>query len=406
MPSPADNASLKRSVGLATLTFYGLGNILGAGIYVLIGAMAGHAGMATPLAFIVAAVVAAFSVLTYSELAARFPLSAGEAVYVQEGLHITALSRLVGLLVATAGMVSAATVTRGFYGYLTVFVDLPATPVIILLVAAIGLLAMWGISQSTATAAFLTLVEMGGLLLVIWAGSDTLATLPQRLPELVPELRLEAWQALLPAAFLAFFAFIGFEDMVNIAEEVKNPSRNMPLAILAALLIASVFYLVVSLVAVLAVPPAELAASEAPLAMVYERSTGATATVLSLVGMLAVINGALIQMIMASRIFYGMARQRLLWAPLAAVHPRTRTPVAATALVIGIVLALALWLPLQQLAAGTSFLILAVFALVNASLIAIKLREEVPPGRPCYPLWIPAAGLLSSIGLALAQLLG
>jgi len=406
MPATAGNARLKRSVGLVTLTFYGLGNILGAGIYVLIGSMAAHAGMATPVAFIVAAVVAAFSVLTYSELASRFPLSAGEAVYVQEGLQSTALSRMVGLLVALAGMVSAATVTRGFYGYLGVFVDLPMAWVIVVLVATIGLLAIWGISQSTAAAAFLTLLEIGGLLLVIWAGREALTDLPQRLPELIPDAGLSAWQAILPAAFLAFFAFIGFEDMVNIAEEVKNPSRNLPLAILAALLIASVFYLMVSLVAVLAVPPTELAASEAPLALVFERSTGSQAGLLSLVGMLAVINGALIQMIMASRIFYGMARRGMLWPRLASVNPRTRTPVAATLLVIGIVLALALWFPLQGLAAATSFLILAVFALVNASLIAIKRRDRVATNRPCYPMWVPVAGLLSSIGLALAQLSG
>ena len=201
------------------------------------------------------------------------------------------------------------------------------------------------------------------------------------------------------AAFLAFFTYLGFEDMVNIAEEVKNPTRNMPLAILLALAISTGLYLLVALVSVLSVEPARLALSEAPLALVYEQATGRPAALLSLIGTIAVINGALIPMIMASRVLYGMAKQGLLWPRLALVNPRTRTPVYSTLLVTGIVLGGALWLPVERLAAGTSLLILGAFILVNSSLIAIKLREKTRGTKQGYPIAVPMLGLLCSVAL-------
>lgn len=407
MKPVAEPTTLKRTVGLATLTFYGLGNILGAGIYVLIGSMAAHAGMFTPISFLVASLVALFSVLTYAELSSRFPFSAGEAVYVQEGLRITFLSRLVGMMVAAAGMLAAAAIIRGVNGYIQVFVDLPFSLIIVVLVISIGLLAIWGISESTNTAAALTLLETFGLLLVVWAAGKSLDSLPARIDELIPSMQLEIWGAILPAAFLAFFAFLGFEDMVNIAEEVKNPTRNMPLAILLALVISTTLYILVALVSVLSVEPARLAASNAPLALVYEQATGRTPAVLSLIGSLAAINGALIPMIMASRVLYGMARKGLLWGGFATVNARTRTPIGATIAVCLTILSLSLWLPVRQLASGTSYLILAAFILVNSSLIVIKLRErqQALAQRKGYPLWVPIFGLLCSIGLLLGQTL-
>ncbi len=400
----ADTVKLKRAIGLPALTLYGLGNILGAGIYVLIGPVASQAGLLTPLAFLLACLVAAFSALTYAEMSSRFPLSAGEAVYVDEGLRIRQLSILVGLMVALVGLVSSATIIRGCFGYLQVFVELPFPLVIIFLVAGIGVMAIWGISQSVVTAALMTLVEIAGLLLVIWVGRDALFALPSQIGLLVPQIDSQLWLGIVPAAFLAFFAFLGFEDIVNIAEEVKQPSRNLPLAILLALLISSLFYFLVSVVAVLNVNPSSLGKSEAPLAMVFEQATGNKAFVLSLIGVIAVINGALVQTVMASRVFYGMANRGLLWKRLAQVNQHTRTPVLATLLVISIILVLALWVPLEQLAASTSFLMLAVFSLVNASLIIIKRNEVRETGSNRYPMWVPVIGLFSSLVLALSQL--
>ncbi len=398
-------SELKRSLGLPLLLFYGLGNILGAGIYVLIGEVAAEAALYMPVAFLTASVVAGFSAFSYAELSARFPFSAGEAVYIQEGFHHTALSRLTGLLIAVAGMVSAATIARGFYGYFHDFIVLPEPLVVAGIILLLGLLAIWGISQSVTAAALLTLVEIAGLLLVIWAGRDVLGSLPAHLDSLLPPPAASAWTGILFGAFLAFYAFIGFEDMVNVAEEVKNPSFTMPAAILLALLIATVLYSLVSLVAVLALNQDALAQSTAPLADVLAATSTINPDIVSVIAMLAIVNGALIQIIMASRIFYGMASRGWIWAGLATVHYRTRTPVRATWLVILIVLGLALLFPLGALARGTSLLVLVVFALVNAALIAVKRTQPAAPGILNIPVWVPVIGLLTSVGLTLFQLL-
>jgi amino acid transporter len=284
-----------------------------------------------------------------------------------------------------------------------VFVAVPDALAIVLLVLALGALAVWGIQESVTAATVITLIEVGGLLFIIAVAGDSLATLPARWPELLPPLHAGVWQGILLGAFLAFYAFIGFEDMVNVAEEVRDPVRVLPRAILLALAAASVLYVLVALIAVLAIPPAELAGSRAPLAAIYTRATGAPPTLISLISMFAIVNGALIQIVMAARVLYGMSRERWLPEWLGRVHPRTRTPVAATVLVTLVILALALWLPLETLARTTSFVILAVFALINLALLRIKRRDPHPAGVRTYPAWIPLVGALSTGGFVLYQ---
>ena len=397
-------AQLKRGLSLWLLVFYGLGNILGAGIYVLVGKVAGSAGLFAPIAFFVASLVAAFTALTYAELVARYPLSAGEAVYVQKGLRLPALSVAVGLLIVLMGSVSAATIARGFIGYLDILIELPDALAITLLVFVLGATAIWGIVESVSIAALVTLIELLGLGLVLAVAGDNLFTIPDRLPELLPPMDPVIWQGIMLGAFLAFYAFVGFEDMVNVAEEVRNPVRNVPLAILLALGITTLLYAAVSLAAVLTVTPEQLAASDAPLATVYEQATGSKPVVLSIISIFAVVNGALIQIIMSSRILYGMSRQGWLPALFGRVWSTTQTPVAATVAAAGTVLVLALWLPLVTLAKSTSFLVLIVFTLMNLSLLRIKLRDPHPEGIRVVPLWIPAGGIVASLGLLLFQL--
>jgi amino acid transporter len=399
-----DMTGLKRTIGLPLLLFYGLGNILGAGIYVLIGKVAGEAGLYLPLAFFTASVVAGFSAFTYSELSARYPLSAGEAVYIDEGFHLTSLSRLTGLLIACAGIVSAATISRGFYGYFSTFLPWPELLVVAGIILLLGLLTIWGISQSVGVAAALTLIEVAGLLLVIWAGSDELATLPVQIDTLVPPLQSSALTGIMLGSFLAFFAFIGFEDMVNIAEEVKNPRHNLPTAILLALLIATLMYASVSVVAVLSVDQDTLSASKAPLADVLSATSDINPRIISLISMIAIVNGALIQMIMASRLFYGMAKKGWIWSQLGKVNARTQTPVTATVLVVGMTLGLAMWFPLEALAKGTSYLVLVVFSLVNAALVLIKRAHLPSEGSMNNPVWVPVTGFITCTGLLVFQL--
>jgi amino acid transporter len=395
--------SLKRSLSLSMTTFYGLGNILGAGIYVLIGKVIGHAGVFAPVSFLLAALLACLTAFTYAELSARYPLSAGEAVYIQEGIGIRQLSAVVGILIILAGVVSAATILRGFAGYLQVFIVIPESVAIPLLLLVLGGLAAWGISESVTVAVCITVVEICGLLLIILVSAPGLSLARLDSADLPVLAGAEAWQGIFVGGFLAFYAFIGFEDMVNVAEEVKRPRRNLPRAILLALLVSGVLYFLVALVAVVNVPEQLLAETDAPLAFLYQYVTGREPVAITLISMFAVINGALIQIIMASRVCYGMARKRWLPVMFARVHAMTQTPVVATATVAVLVLVMALWLPTETLAKATSFLLLVVFALVNLSLWRLKRGASHPSGVICVPYWVPVTGFVASLAFVAMQ---
>jgi len=395
--------SLKRTLSLPVVTFYGLGTIVGAGVYVLIGKVAGLAGDKLVYAFLLAGLIAAFTALSYSELASRFPKSAGEALYVEKAFGSVHLARTVGWLVVLTGIVSAATIANGFTGYLAVFVSVPAPAAITVLVLVLGAIAAWGIKQSALLITLITAAEIGGLVYVAYAGLA------------VPEPQNISTALALPAgteiigvllgAFLAFYAFIGFEDMVNLVEEVKNPRRMLPLAILAAISIAIILYVLVALVALYAVPASVLAASDAPLAAIV-KAGGFSPGLIALISLVAVINGALVQIIMASRVIYGMARQGIAHAWLGRVMQVTQTPVIATSLTVAAVLGFALWLPLTTLAQLTSFIVLAVFTLVNAGLVVIKWRDRKPGSEPANSAQVSAdvftvSAIIPLVGTAL-----
>jgi basic amino acid/polyamine antiporter, APA family len=394
--------SLRRVLGTPRLTLYGLGTILGAGIYVLVGEVAGKAGTAAPIAYLVAAAIALLSGLAYAELAARHPVSAGAAGYVDEAFDLSWLTIVVGWTVVFTGVVSAATLISGFVGYLAVFVELPAFLVITVLALAMGALAAWGIAVSASAVAAITVVETLGLVLVIGLSADALAELPARWRELLPEPTAGAWLAIGWASVLAFYAFIGFEDLVNLAEEVKRPERAMPIAIIVSLVLATAFYIVVALLAVLVMPPDELGASDAPLADTLSRQ-GHSPVVISLISLFAIVNGALVQLIMASRVLYGLADRGKAPRIFGRVNPRTGTPIVATALATGIIWLAALALTVVVLAQLTSAAILAVFALVNLAAIRLKRRGPAPPGAPEYPMAVPAAGFALCVLLIAVQ---
>ena len=402
-PASGEKVELRRSLSLPLITFYGLGTILGAGIYVLVGKVAGAAGIYAPVSFALAAVTAGLSAFTYMELCSRYPLSGGAAVYTQKGFGLRWLSILVGFLIVLSGLVSAATISRGFVGYFRVFFEVPEAMIIIGVVIAIALLAAWGIAQSVAATAVATIVEVGGLLLIIGVAYASFGALPERLPELVPPFELVAWQGIFLGGFLAFYAFIGFEDMVNVAEEVKNPERTLPRAILLAIVISTALYLAVSLAAVLVLPLDQLSASEAPLALMFEQATGASPKVMASISLFAVINGALVQIIMAARMLYGMSREGWLPKGIGKLNARTQTPIFATILVSLAVLVLALALPLVTLAKVTSFAVLAVFAIISLALI--RLKHAGPPAGNTYtvPAWVPYASLASALALLALQ---
>jgi len=396
---PPAKVELRRSLSLPLITFYGLGTILGAGIYVLVGKVAGMAGMYAPISFALAAVIAGLSAFTYMELCSRHPLAGGAAVYTQQGFGLRWLSILVGFMIVLSGLVSAATISKGFVGYFRVFVELPDVLIIVAVVVALALLAAWGIAQSVTAAAVATVIEVGGLILIIAVASASFGALPERLPELIPSFDLVAWEGIFLGGCLAFYAIIGFEDMANVAEEVQDPIRNMPRAILLAIALSTLLYLAVSLAAVLAVPMDELTASGAPLALMFEQATGASPKIMALISLFAVINGALIQIIMAARMLYGMSREGWLPKRIGKVNARTQTPVLATILVSIGVLVLALALPLVTLAKITSFSVLAVFALLGVALARMKRAGAPARGVYTVPAWVPYASTAAAITL-------
>ena len=405
--SPSNQGpQLKRVLNLPLITLYGLGTTIGGGIYVLVGKVAERAGMMAPLSFMVAALLSAFTALTFAELSSRYPKSAGEAVYVQQAFNYKQLAVFIGILVILNGCVSAAALANGFVGYLQTFIPIPDWAAIVLISIALGLLAAWGIGQSVMAAAIITLVEVGGLVVIIWVARDEFSTIPLRSHELMPGFDGVVWLGILSGSFLAFYAFIGFEDMVNVAEEIKDVENTLPRAIIITLVLTTLIYFLVTLVAVLSIPPAELGQQKAPLSYIYEIKSGADPAVISLISIFAILNGGLIQIIMASRVLYGMSRQSL--APkalrfMADINPRTQTPIKATASVIVLVCVLALSFAIESLAETTSLMILIIATLVNASLLRIKLNEDNQEKvtRINLPLWVPACGLLVSFSFAL-----
>jgi amino acid transporter len=249
-----------------------------------------------------------------------------------------------------------------------------------------------------------TLLEIGGLLAVLWVARASLAELPAALPEIVTPAGGAGWAAVLSAGVLAFYAFLGFEDMVNVAEEVRDVRRVLPLAIVITLVVTAVLYAALATVCVLSVPPEELAESEAPLALVFSRATGASPAILGAVGVIALVNGALIQIVMAARVLYGLARDHRWLAALGRVHPVTRTPLVATVVVSAIVLVLAIAFPLEPLARTTSLITLVVFAAVNLALIVLKRRGPPPEEVSEVPAWVPLGGFAISLGFVAWEL--
>jgi APA family basic amino acid/polyamine antiporter len=398
----ADPGTLRRSVSLPWLVLYGLGTTVGAGIYALTGVVAGRAGMYAPAAFVLAAVLAFFTALSFAELSSRFPRAGGEAVYVLEGFGWRWLASTVGLLVVLAGLISAATVSVALVGYLSALFPVSRFVVIPGVVLAIGGVATYGVRESVTAAGVMTVIEVGGLLAVIGFGLHHFGTLPERAIEFVPA-SVEAWQLVGATTILCFYAFLGFEDMVNVAEEVRDVRRILPRAILLTLGITAVLYALVTTVAVLAVPPEELGASEAPLSLVFARCGGSPET-LGVVAIFALLNGALIQIIKASRVLYGLAREGVLPGALGRVHPRTRTPALATALVTALTLIFALTFPLAALAEATAVITLVTFTAANLALLLVKRRQPIATGATRVPAWVPAVGFAVSFGFVVLEL--
>ena len=400
-----DKATLTRVITLPLLVFYGVGTILGAGIYSLTGKIAGLSGIYTPVSFLLSALIAAFVAFSYAELSSRYPKSAGEAVYVDQAFAKSWLTALTGWGIVFTGIVSAAVMAHGFHGYLNEFTELPVGVSIIAYVLFITIIAILGISLSVNLAALVTIIEISGIALILYVCQESLLTLTVRWHEFIPPLSWDTWQPIIFGAFIAFYAFIGFEDMVNVAEEVIDPEKNLPTGIIIALIITTIVYVLVSFAAVLTLPIDKLANHAAPFALIIKENSQVPVSVISLISLIAILNGALIQIVMGSRVLYGMAEQGVAPACFKVIHPKTRTPIIATVFFSILLLVIALWLPIVMLAKITSFVILTIFTLVNLSLCVIKFQhyEAGAGGYLNVPLVVPVIGTFLCLGFILLQ---
>lgn len=396
------NKKLKRSLSLFSLTFYGMGSIIGAGIYVIVGQVASQSGMLTPIAFLLSAIVAFFSAMSFAELSSRYPQSAGEAVYIKKAFSNNFLTQLIGWLVVLTGIISTAALANGFVGYLDLFVIIPAPIVKIFFIVTLSVIAFWGIKESVFIIVLITLIEIAGLILVISLAIPQLPTDRSVYLQLV-SFDQKSWQNIIFGAFIAFYAFIGFEDIVNVAEEVKNPRKTLVWGLLLSVAISSVFYLVLSFFAVATLPLHILANSSAPMAKIVENA-GYSPVIIGVIGLITVVNGGLVNIIMASRVIYGMSKLKVLPSLLGNVHTKTQTPHMATLLVAFIILLLALIFPILTLARMTSFVMLIVYFFVNLSLVVIKLKKRPIKGAVNFPIIFPFTGVLITLLFLILQL--
>jgi APA family basic amino acid/polyamine antiporter len=407
-PGPSESAApaLQRNLGLVEVAVYGVGLILGAGVYAILGAAAGVAGDALPLAFLLAAVVAAFTGLSYAELASRFPKGEGDYVYVREALGSKRLAELVALLRVFVGAVSAAAVALAFAGYLESFLDVPAVPAALALVAAASAVNFWGIETSARVNLVFTVAEVAGLALVVWLGAPSWGSVAV----------LDAptgVTGVVEAAFLVFFAYLGFGSIVNVAEETESPSRTIPRAIVLSIAVTTVLYVLVALSAVGVVDWQALGASASPLALVARTAGGdVAASVVAAIALTSTANTVLILLVSTSRLLYGVSKSEYRSFPtlFSRVHPRRRTPHIAVALVGALTVPFALLDDLGAVAALANGALLVVFVVVNGALLALRYARPDDRSGFTAPLTVgrvsvtALAGLLTTLALLVVYL--
>lgn len=391
-------ASLRRTLGIGGLTFYGVGMIVGAGVYSVVGAAAGIAGHGVWASFAVGALAAVLTALSYAELSTLHPRAGAEYAYVREAVPGSrALPFVLGVVLTLAAAGTAATVSLAFAGYLRAFLPVPAPLVALGLVAAATALNVIGLRLSSRVNMAFTLLEVGGLVAFAIVGATR--------PDFGSGLGDVSLGPALSGAALLFFAYLGFEDIVNLAEEAHEPAKDLPPAILASVAITAVLYVAVGLAAVALIEPARLASSSAPLSDAAEAASPVLARVLAVVALFATANTALIALVAGSRLLYGMGRDGALPVRLGAVRSNAGTPWIAALVLGGLAAAL---LPLGDVAAVaglSSFAALLAFVAVHGALIVLRFRAPDRPRPFRVPLAVGRVPVLPVLGLASAGLL-
>jgi APA family basic amino acid/polyamine antiporter len=370
-------ASLRRALTLPWLVFYGVGVTVGAGIFALIGEILALAGDHSPLSFLVAGLIAGVSAVSYALLVSRYPRAGGEAVFVNRGLG-SVFGRIAGYAIAAVGTISSAVIALAFAGYMQALIPLPKEVLLVAVVAALAAIAWYGVRESVLFAAVVTVLEVGTLLIVIAFGAPLLTDVSAVAKAFVPPADGVLLAGILSGGVIAFFAFVGFEDIENMAEETVDPKRTLPRAIFWTLGITVLIYVLLSVVAVLAPDRGAITGSSAPMAVLFEQVTGSSGRPIAAAAAVAMVNGILVQIVMVSRVLYGMANEGLAPKWLAKVGTGRRTPGRATLIVAILILVLAFAFPIVRLAETSSLITLTVFALVNFALFRLGSRLEDP----------------------------
>ncbi|MBU0952805.1 MAG: APC family permease [Nanoarchaeota archaeon] len=393
---------LKRSLGLTELTLYGIGIILGAGIYAIIGIGANIAHEGLWISFLIAAVIAGLSGLSYAELAGRYPKAAAEYQYTQRAFQNERLAFVIGIIMVFAGFVSSAAVSLGFAGYLSGLFGIAIIPGALIIIILLTLLNFVGIKESSRFNILATFIEFAGLVIIIALGFPDIGTTVVNLT-----FSPTGMMGMFSAISVIFFAYIGFENLANMGEEARNPKKDLPRALLLALFISTILYVLTAVAAVGVVGWETLAGSSAPLTeVVIAKGVSWLIPIFSVIALFSTGNTVLIMMIVVSRMMFRLAREGHFPAPLGRVHHTRRTPYVAVGLT-GLVTAL-LIIPgdLSGVVQLTNASLFLGYFVVNISLIKIRLRDGPSPhftvpgtiGR--VPL-IPIFGALSCIGMLL-----
>ncbi|EIE98855.1 APC family permease [Saccharomonospora glauca] len=406
-PDAARKPALKKVIGPKLLLFFIIGDILGTTIYALTGEVAGKVGGALWVPFLVAFVVAFLTALSYLELVGKYPRAGGAPLYVHKAFGVNILTFLIAFAVMSSGITSASSAAQAFSGdYLEGIVGENVSGwswlVAIGFLALLSLINFRGVSESVRMNVVLTCVEVTGLLIVIVFGAYALFTGthsadvdpdPGRLVKFDPD--TSPLLAVTSATALAFFAMVGFEDSVNMAEETKSPTRTFPRALLLGMTITATIYLLIALITSTLVPTDTLADSDGPLLLVVKAAAPwFPPVVFSLIALFAVTNTALINMMMASRLVYGMAQERIIPTPFGVVHPVRRTPWVAILFTGLVAVVLVSSLEIADLGSTTSLLLLAVFTVVNVAVLVLR-RDKVEHEHFRAPTWAPVLGALT-----------
>jgi amino acid transporter len=404
--APEQEKGLRRVVSKPLLVFFILGDILGGGIYALVGEVGGEVGGAIWLAFVVALLLASLTAASYAELVSKYPRAGGASLYTMKAFNSQLASFLVAFTVMASGVASASTLARGFGGdYLNEFISIEVVLAALIFILIVAVVNYIGIDFSVRINLAMTLVEVGGLILVVVIGLGALGDgigEPSRAFEFKDG--TGPLLAVLAGAAVAFYALIGFEDSVNIAEETRDPRKVYPFALFLGLFVAGLIYLAVTMVASMAVPTETLVDSEGALLEVVQVGPLAISTkVFSAIGLLALANGALINMIMASRLLYGMAKEDVLPTAFARLSKR-KTPWVAIIFTTLLSAALIVSGDLGALADTTVLLLLCVFIVVNITVLVLR-RDPIEEDHFEVPKLIPVLGVAGCV-LALTQVEG